>query len=170
MSNNKSDGLLGGMIIGAALGAIAGILAAPRTGKETRHILKKSADALPELAEDLATSIQFHADRLGQIADDAGFLGVAARFGFGRADAAKGFDIDLHPVRPGRRLAGGGVDQGQFKRDGMHAAGGHPRLLGQGVEDVFDPDDRYALGVDVADGVHEGLAFRIREAAGDLVE
>lgn len=64
MSNNKSDGLLGGMIIGAALGAIAGILAAPRTGKETRHILKKSADALPELAEDLATSIQFQADRL----------------------------------------------------------------------------------------------------------
>jgi len=61
---NKSDGLLGGMIIGATLGAIAGILAAPRTGKETRHILKKSADALPELAEDLATSIQFQADKL----------------------------------------------------------------------------------------------------------
>lgn len=64
MANNKSDGLLGGMIIGAALGAIAGILAAPRTGKETRHILKKSADALPEMAEDLATSIQFQADKL----------------------------------------------------------------------------------------------------------
>ena len=52
------------MVIGAALGAIAGMLAAPRTGKETRRILKKSADALPELAEDLATSIQFQADRL----------------------------------------------------------------------------------------------------------
>lgn len=64
MANNKSDGLLGGLVIGAALGAIAGILAAPRTGKETRHILKKSADALPEMAEDLATSIQFQADRL----------------------------------------------------------------------------------------------------------
>ena len=61
---NKSDGLLGGVLIGAALGAIAGILAAPRTGKETRHILRKSADALPEMAEDLATSIQFQADRL----------------------------------------------------------------------------------------------------------
>ncbi|MEL6854706.1 MAG: YtxH domain-containing protein [Cyanobacteria bacterium J06607_13] len=52
------------MIIGAAIGAIAGILAAPRTGRDTRRILKKSADALPELAEDLATSIQFQADRL----------------------------------------------------------------------------------------------------------
>ncbi|MGD1896867.1 MAG: YtxH domain-containing protein [Phormidesmis sp.] len=66
MADNKSDGLLGGMIIGAALGAIAGILAAPRTGRETRHILKKSADALPELAEDLATSVQFQADRLSE--------------------------------------------------------------------------------------------------------
>ena len=66
MSDNKSSGLLGGMIIGGALGAIAGMLAAPRTGKETRRILKKSADALPELAEDLATSIQFQADRLSE--------------------------------------------------------------------------------------------------------
>ena len=64
MADSKSDGLFGGLIIGAALGAIAGILAAPRPGKDTRRILKKSADALPELAEDLATSIQFHADRL----------------------------------------------------------------------------------------------------------
>ena len=66
MSESKSSGLLGGMMIGAALGAIAGILAAPRTGKETRRILKKSADALPEMAEDLATSIQFQADRLSE--------------------------------------------------------------------------------------------------------
>lgn len=64
MAENKSDGLLSGMVIGAAVGAIAGILAAPRTGKDTRRLLKKSADALPELAEDLATSIQFQADRL----------------------------------------------------------------------------------------------------------
>ena len=64
MSDNKSGGLLSGILIGTALGTVAGMLAAPRTGKETRHVLKKSADALPELAEDLATSVQFHADRL----------------------------------------------------------------------------------------------------------
>ena len=64
MAGDRSEGLLSGVIIGAAVGAIAGILAAPRTGKDTRRILKKSADALPELAEDLATSIQFQADRL----------------------------------------------------------------------------------------------------------
>jgi gas vesicle protein len=64
MAESKSDGLLGGLVVGVALGAIAGILAAPRPGRDTRRILKKSADALPELAEDLATSIQFQADRL----------------------------------------------------------------------------------------------------------
>ncbi|PLZ45493.1 gas vesicle protein, partial [Fischerella thermalis WC542] len=37
---------------------------APRTGRETRKLLKKSADALPELAEDLSTSVQIQADRL----------------------------------------------------------------------------------------------------------
>lgn len=68
MSNNKSDGLLSGILIGTALGAVAGILAAPRTGKETRRVLRKSADALPELAEDLATSVQFQADRLSATA------------------------------------------------------------------------------------------------------
>ncbi|MGB3295501.1 MAG: YtxH domain-containing protein [Phormidesmis sp.] len=66
MSESKSDALFAGVIIGVAMGAIAGILAAPRTGRETRRILKKSADALPELAEDLATSIQFQADRLSE--------------------------------------------------------------------------------------------------------
>ena len=64
MAESKSDALIGGMIIGAAIGAVAGILAAPRPGRDTRRILKKSADALPELAEDLATSVQFQAARL----------------------------------------------------------------------------------------------------------
>lgn len=68
MSDNKSGGLLSGLLIGTALGAVAGILATPRTGKETRRVLKKSADALPELAEDLATSVQFQADRLSATA------------------------------------------------------------------------------------------------------
>ncbi len=55
---------MGGLILGAAAGAIAGLLFAPKTGRETRQILKKSADALPELAEDLSSSVQFQADRL----------------------------------------------------------------------------------------------------------
>lgn len=68
MSNNRGGAFLGGVILGAAFGAIAGVLMAPRAGRETRQILKKSADALPELAEDLSTSVQLQADRLSETA------------------------------------------------------------------------------------------------------
>lgn len=64
MSNNRSGIFFGGMILGATIGALTGLLVAPRTGRETRQLLKKSADALPDLAEDLSTSVQIQADRL----------------------------------------------------------------------------------------------------------
>lgn len=63
---NKTGIFIGGIMIGSAVGTMIGLLIAPRTGKETRKVIKKSADALPELAEDLSTSIQFQADRLSE--------------------------------------------------------------------------------------------------------
>lgn len=68
MSNNRSGAFVGGLLLGAAVGAIAGLLTAPRSGRETRQILKKSVDALPELAEDLSSSMQVQADRLSESA------------------------------------------------------------------------------------------------------
>lgn len=68
MSNNRSGSFLGGLIIGTVIGTVTGLLMAPRTGRETRQLLKKSADALPELAEDLSTSVQLQADRLSETA------------------------------------------------------------------------------------------------------
>lgn len=68
MSNNRSGAFLGGLLLGATIGTIAGILMAPRAGRETRQFLKKSADALPEMAEDLSTSVQLQADRLSETA------------------------------------------------------------------------------------------------------
>ncbi len=64
MSKNRSGSFIGGLLLGTALGAVTGILIAPRKGRETRQLLKKSADALPELAEDLSTSMQIQTDRL----------------------------------------------------------------------------------------------------------
>lgn len=67
MSDNRSGtsgAFIGGLLLGSAVGAIAGLLMAPKTGRETRQLLKKSADALPELAEDLSSSVQLQADRL----------------------------------------------------------------------------------------------------------
>lgn len=63
MAGKQSGVFLGGMILGATVGTVAGLLIAPRTGRETRRILKKSADALPELVEDLSTTIHLQADR-----------------------------------------------------------------------------------------------------------
>lgn len=56
------------MLIGTAVGTVVGMLVAPRSGRETRQILKKSAAALPDLAEDLSTSVQLQADRLSESA------------------------------------------------------------------------------------------------------
>ena len=68
MSNNRSGVFISGVLLGAAVGTLTGLLMAPRTGRETRQLLKKSADALPELAEDLSTSVQIQADRLSESA------------------------------------------------------------------------------------------------------
>lgn len=50
------------------MGTALGLLVAPRSGKETRRLLEKSARALPELAEDLSTTVQLQADRLSESA------------------------------------------------------------------------------------------------------
>ena len=68
--SEKSNGgtFVAGIVVGGLIGTAIGLLLAPRSGRETRRILKKSADALPELAEDLSTSIHLHADRLSESA------------------------------------------------------------------------------------------------------
>lgn len=67
-SNNNSSGFVGGLLVGTAIGAIVGLLTSPRTGRETRQILKKSAAALPDLAEDLSSNLQLQAGRLSDAA------------------------------------------------------------------------------------------------------
>jgi gas vesicle protein len=68
MSDNRSGSFVGGLFIGAIAGAVAGLLVAPKTGRETRLLIRKSADALPELVEDLSSSVQLQADRLSETA------------------------------------------------------------------------------------------------------
>ncbi len=66
MSGKRSGAFVIGVMLGAAAGTVATLLSAPRTGKETRRILKKTADALPDLAEDLSSTVQLQADRLSE--------------------------------------------------------------------------------------------------------
>ena len=68
--NNNGIAFLGGLLIGSALGTAIGLLVAPRTGKETRRIVQKTAQALPSMAEDLSTTVQLNADRLSESALD----------------------------------------------------------------------------------------------------
>ena len=65
MSKNQSgSSFVGGLLLGTAIGAVTGLLFAPRKGQETRQLVRKSASALPELAEDISSNVQFQADRL----------------------------------------------------------------------------------------------------------
>ncbi len=70
MSDQSNSGglFLGGLLLGAAAGAITGLLLAPKSGRETRALLKQSAEALPELAEDLSATVQIQAERLSDSA------------------------------------------------------------------------------------------------------
>ncbi len=71
MSNKRSGLFISGLLLGSAIGTVTGLLVAPRTGKQTRQVLQKSASALPELAEDLSSSVQLQADRLSESASSA---------------------------------------------------------------------------------------------------
>ncbi len=66
--SNESGSLWGAVLLGSVLGAVTGLLLAPKSGRETRRILRRSADALPELAEELTVTIQNQADRLSETA------------------------------------------------------------------------------------------------------
>ncbi len=68
MAENQSGSFIAGVLIGSVIGTVTGLLLAPRPGRETRGFLKKSADALPDLAEDLSTTVQLQADRLSESA------------------------------------------------------------------------------------------------------
>jgi gas vesicle protein len=64
---NRVGTFLGGMLLGGAVGTVVGLLIAPRTGKETQKIVQKSVAAVPELAEDLASTIQLQSHRLSEV-------------------------------------------------------------------------------------------------------
>jgi gas vesicle protein len=61
---NGAGKFLGGFLLGTAVGTVVGILASPQSGKETRRLLRKSADNLPEIANDISANVQYQADRL----------------------------------------------------------------------------------------------------------
>jgi gas vesicle protein len=61
---NRAGTFVGGLLLGSAVGTVVGLLIAPRSGKATRKIVQKSAAAIPELVEDLTTTLQLQSNRL----------------------------------------------------------------------------------------------------------
>ena len=62
MANDKGGGFSTGLILGAILGTVAGILMAPKPGSETRSELLEKSDYWREKAEKLSDLV---VDRLG---------------------------------------------------------------------------------------------------------
>ncbi|MEN9218839.1 MAG: YtxH domain-containing protein [Gloeomargarita sp. DG02_3_bins_56] len=63
MSRSNPGAFLGGLVVGGVAGLVAGMVLAPRSGQETRRVLRKTAAALPELTADVADNLQFQAQR-----------------------------------------------------------------------------------------------------------
>jgi len=60
MANDRNDaaGYLGWFFLGGVIGAVAALLVAPKTGKETREILSERSNEVAKRAQAMATDAQ----------------------------------------------------------------------------------------------------------------
>jgi gas vesicle protein len=70
MADNNRGTFLGGVVLGTFIGTVTGLLIAPRQGRDTRKLLSKTMTAVPQMAEDIASSMQLQADKLSAAAGD----------------------------------------------------------------------------------------------------
>lgn len=61
----KGTGLALGAVIGAAVGMVAGVLTAPKSGKETREGIKQKADDVKGHAAKTRDDLLFKAEEIG---------------------------------------------------------------------------------------------------------
>lgn len=72
--SKKSNLAIGAIIVGTAAGFIAGILTAPKSGKDTRSDIKSKASELKGDAESVVKKIAGKADDAVDIIKDKSFL------------------------------------------------------------------------------------------------
>jgi gas vesicle protein len=70
MAENNRGTFFSGIVVGTVIGAVTGLLVAPRQGRDTRKILSKTMTAVPQMAEDIASSVQLQADKLSVAAGE----------------------------------------------------------------------------------------------------
>ena len=66
--NQKNSNFIVGFIVGGVVATVTTILLTPRNGKENRQVLRKTAQALPEMAEDFSSSVQINSNRISESA------------------------------------------------------------------------------------------------------
>jgi gas vesicle protein len=69
-----------GLLVGAGVGAVAALLLAPRTGRESRRLLRETTAALAERTSD-AVSAAAIPERLGTISEAVAAAGIPERLG-----------------------------------------------------------------------------------------
>ncbi|MGI0482305.1 YtxH domain-containing protein [Geminocystis sp. CENA526] len=65
---DKNNAFILGIVVGSTIATMATLLFSPRNGKENRKIVSKTAQALPEMAQDISSSLQMNSDRISQSA------------------------------------------------------------------------------------------------------
>jgi gas vesicle protein len=70
MADKNRGTFLSGIFIGTTIGTITGLLLAPRQGRDTRKVLGKTIAAVPQMAEDISSSVILQADKLSTAAGD----------------------------------------------------------------------------------------------------
>lgn len=66
--SNGAGKFWGGFLVGSAVGTLLGLSVTPRSRKQAKQLLSKSAEVLPELAEELTANVQFQSNRLSESA------------------------------------------------------------------------------------------------------
>ncbi|BAQ61402.1 hypothetical protein GM3708_1808 [Geminocystis sp. NIES-3708] len=62
--DQKNNNFIIGLVVGSGIATIATLLFSPRNGSENRKVLKKTAEALPEIAQDFSSTLQVNRHRL----------------------------------------------------------------------------------------------------------
>lgn len=65
---DKNNAFILGVVVGSSIATMATLFFSPRNGKENRKIVSKTAQALPEMAQDISSSLQINSDRISQSA------------------------------------------------------------------------------------------------------
>ncbi|GAB4217060.1 MAG: hypothetical protein OHK0012_20600 [Synechococcales cyanobacterium] len=64
MAKTHAGAFVGGVVLGAAIGTAIGLLVAPRKGRETRQLVRRSLGGIPDVADDMTHTLHHRTEQL----------------------------------------------------------------------------------------------------------